>query len=252
MIKFFKHIRQKLLSENKFSKYLIYAIGEIFLVVLGILIALQINNWNEQRKQNNLEQNYLIALKTEFENNLKEANRVIKLNAGLLKNAQELANYTGPATPNISEKKFSELFFGTINAEVQYRPGSGVTNEILSSGKLNVFQNKELKNALASLDGLMLEIRFQEKEELSLMRYELMFLGQDNVSLRKMAYDAYGENFGLDKGRFLDSNLHLLSSKKFDNRLVGFIYTSGFLDERYKKLKAQLQLIISIIDSQIK
>ena len=50
MIKFFRKIRQNLLSENKFSKYLIYAIGEIILVVIGILIALQINNWNESRK----------------------------------------------------------------------------------------------------------------------------------------------------------------------------------------------------------
>ncbi len=50
MIKFFRKIRQKLLSENKFSKYLIYAIGEIILVVIGILIALQINNWNEAKK----------------------------------------------------------------------------------------------------------------------------------------------------------------------------------------------------------
>jgi len=47
MIKFFKKIRQQLLTENKLSKYLIYAIGEIILVVIGILIALQINNWNK-------------------------------------------------------------------------------------------------------------------------------------------------------------------------------------------------------------
>ena len=50
MIKFFRKIRQKLLTENKFSKYLLYAIGEIVLVVIGILIALQINNWNETQK----------------------------------------------------------------------------------------------------------------------------------------------------------------------------------------------------------
>ena len=54
MIKFFRRIRQKLLSENRFSKYLIYAIGEIVLVVIGILIALQINNWNENRKNQKL------------------------------------------------------------------------------------------------------------------------------------------------------------------------------------------------------
>jgi hypothetical protein len=52
MIKFFRRIRQSLLSENKFSKYLFYAIGEIVLVVIGILIALQVNNWNEKRKTN--------------------------------------------------------------------------------------------------------------------------------------------------------------------------------------------------------
>lgn len=50
MIKFFRRIRKTLLTENKFSKYLLYAIGEIVLVVIGILIALQINNWNEQQK----------------------------------------------------------------------------------------------------------------------------------------------------------------------------------------------------------
>jgi hypothetical protein len=48
MIKFFRHIRQSLILENKTGKYLKYAIGEIVLVVIGILIALQINNWNEQ------------------------------------------------------------------------------------------------------------------------------------------------------------------------------------------------------------
>lgn len=52
MIKFFRKIRQQLLSNNKFNKYLLYAIGEIILVVIGILIALQINNWNEERKEN--------------------------------------------------------------------------------------------------------------------------------------------------------------------------------------------------------
>ena len=56
MIKFFRNIRQRLLTENlpaskagNFSKYLIYALGEIVLVVIGILIALSINNWNQER-----------------------------------------------------------------------------------------------------------------------------------------------------------------------------------------------------------
>ena len=51
MIKFFRNIRRRLLRENRFTKYLLYAVGEIILVVIGILIALQINNWNENRKE---------------------------------------------------------------------------------------------------------------------------------------------------------------------------------------------------------
>jgi len=49
MIKFFRHIRQRMIKENRVSKYLLYAIGEIVLVVIGILIALSINNWNQER-----------------------------------------------------------------------------------------------------------------------------------------------------------------------------------------------------------
>lgn len=56
MIKFLRKIRQKMLTENKLSKYLIYAISEIRLVVLGILIALAINNWNENNNDKKMPQ----------------------------------------------------------------------------------------------------------------------------------------------------------------------------------------------------
>ena len=59
MIKFFRKIRHKLLSENKFSKYIIYAIGEIVLVVFGILIALQLNTAKEERNNSRIEIGYL-------------------------------------------------------------------------------------------------------------------------------------------------------------------------------------------------
>jgi len=67
MIKFFRQIRKSLLMENKTSKYLKYAIGEIVLVVFGILIALQINNWNEQRKLKKVELNLLYELQDVLE-----------------------------------------------------------------------------------------------------------------------------------------------------------------------------------------
>lgn len=69
MIKLFRNIRKKLLAEGKTANYLKYAIGEIFLVVIGILIALQINNWNENRKEKTLERKVLIELMKSLENN---------------------------------------------------------------------------------------------------------------------------------------------------------------------------------------
>ncbi|MGB0345965.1 MAG: DUF6090 family protein [Balneolaceae bacterium] len=67
MLKFFRKIRQQLLEENRFTKYLMYAAGEILLVVIGILIALQINNWNESKKTGAEVESLLIALKTDLE-----------------------------------------------------------------------------------------------------------------------------------------------------------------------------------------
>ena len=66
MIKFFRRIRQKLLSDNKISKYLIYALGEIALVMIGILLALQVNNWNQNHKNVNKELAFLQRLQSDI------------------------------------------------------------------------------------------------------------------------------------------------------------------------------------------
>ena len=67
MIKFFHRIRQKLLRDKQFSKYILYAIGEIFLVVIGILIALQINNWNEEVKNQKNEYSFYREILSDLE-----------------------------------------------------------------------------------------------------------------------------------------------------------------------------------------
>ena len=78
MIKFFKKIRKKLLSKNKLSSYLIYATGEIVLVVMGILIALQINNWNEYKKKEQFELSLLKEMKKNLKADLKDIDINIK------------------------------------------------------------------------------------------------------------------------------------------------------------------------------
>ncbi len=76
MIKFFRHIRKDLMEKNKTGKYFKYAIGEIVLVVIGILIALQINNWNEQRKRETLKTSYIVSL---YENLQQDSKRITSI-----------------------------------------------------------------------------------------------------------------------------------------------------------------------------
>ena len=78
MIKFFRKIRQKLLTENKFSKYLLYAIGEIILVVIGILIALQLNSLQVEKKDRKIEKTLLKNVKKDLENDIQEFKNVKK------------------------------------------------------------------------------------------------------------------------------------------------------------------------------
>ena len=84
MIKFFRKIRYDLIGKNKTGKYLKYAIGEIVLVVIGILIALQINNWNENRKAFAKSKNYLTEIYSDLQKDTIEFNKGIGVLNGLI------------------------------------------------------------------------------------------------------------------------------------------------------------------------
>ena len=85
MIKFFRKIRYDLMEKNKTGKYLKYAIGEIVLVVIGILIALQINNWNESRKLESSELNILVEIKENLISSKKELIKVMDYNKNTIR-----------------------------------------------------------------------------------------------------------------------------------------------------------------------
>ena len=98
MIRFFRKARQKLLSQNRVSRYLTYAVGEIFLVTIGILIALQINTWNEDRK----EKNYLLKVYEQIRQDLQADTVKLRISIEDLeaKNARisEIINRSIPVT----------------------------------------------------------------------------------------------------------------------------------------------------------
>ena len=109
MIKFFRQIRYNLMEQNKTSKYLKYAIGEIVLVVIGIMIALQINNWNQQRLENKEEQKALLNLKQDFEYNQYTLDSVSKKTIKNIEQQFLILNHTGNKPKPNSELEFNIL-----------------------------------------------------------------------------------------------------------------------------------------------
>ena len=143
MIKFFRKIRQKLLSENKFSKYLIYAIGEIILVVIGILIALQINNANENKKLRFKETKTLKVIRDGIAKdtaNLNWYREWLSIAENGINKAQiELAK----EQPNDSLGLYLNLALMQIDFKLNRAP-----YESLKSNSPNIISNDSLKNAI--------------------------------------------------------------------------------------------------------
>ncbi len=251
MIKFFRKIRQKLLSENKLSKYLMYAVGEIILVVIGILIALSINNWNENKKLRNSEQQYLRDLQAEFIFNKNELKSIMQLNKSNLEYALIILDNTGPENLKINEAEIGNLLTKSLSNEIQFDPNQGVLNEIINSGKLGVFGSRELKFALSSWSGNLYRVRLQEQELLN-MRSRTIELVRNNANLRKVL-EAELKYFDIKKTKFKEGNLHLLKSVAFEGHMTGVATMSSSLNNSsYLKLGEEIDKILLLIDEEIK
>jgi hypothetical protein len=150
MIKFFRRIRQDLIMENRIGKYFKYAIGEIILVVIGILIALQINNWNSAQKDIDKEQQILMSLKEEFKQNIKELSFDHKVNLGCINAISTLLNFDHKVdfeTRTIDSLMGQASNFSTFDARL------GVINDISSSGNLELIRDSELRYKLNQWTG---------------------------------------------------------------------------------------------------
>ena len=140
------------MEKNKTGKYFKYAIGEIVLVVIGILIALQINNWNENQKLKSIEQNLLEDLQEEVSNNIKDLKRVIGSHENSLAGAQKIDElFNDRQTFNtMSDSTFNSLY-NEMNSHATYKPNRGILNSIISSGQIKNISNEELKYQLSSI-----------------------------------------------------------------------------------------------------
>lgn len=137
------------MQTGKTGKYFKYAIGEIILVVIGILIALQINNWNENRKDSNKETAILNELNKDFKNNLQQFKNVKTVHANSLKNSQKFKIYINHPDLLAVKDSIAKYYFLAFNG-VSYNPSNGIVESLVSSGEYQLIKNDTLRNYLIS------------------------------------------------------------------------------------------------------
>ncbi|WP_432410515.1 DUF6090 family protein [Rasiella sp. SM2506] len=160
MIKFFRKIRQRLVAESKFSKYLLYAIGEIILVVIGILIALQINNWNEGRKENRnlraIYSNLLLDIKADsvsYSINLKELREIDFLHEQLYKTGVKNDITLVFKDPTLIRYL---LYYNPITKENDPFIATKIKNDSIRKEVLTYFRNmKDTDDVYSELEGVI-------------------------------------------------------------------------------------------------
>jgi len=250
MLHFFRRIRQSLLEDNRIRKYLLYALGEIILVVAGILIALAIKNANQNQKDSKVEQQYLIALQDEFQVNIKKLEELDTLLAVQLEAAQEFIQHMGPKKTSLDEERFAGLMANGFRDTYSYLPSSGVLKDLINSGKLGLIKNAELRRVLADWDAQINYIKKLE-EEGEMASYQVVELLRTDGNFRDQMHGAF-DALGTGQSSFKGSNTSLLSSEIFESSVVYFTGVTWRLKNiYYPELKNKMNNVVDIIKSEI-
>jgi hypothetical protein len=247
MIKLFRNIRQNLLNEGKTSKYLKYAFGEIILVVIGILIALQLNNWNQIQGINKQLKNYKTSLLSEIQNDLHELHRLDSINLASTVDIKKYFSYYNKTAVDMDtlHLKAKQLNY-TYNT---FHSNMYSIDELIASGNISLFAQNE-KLAMIKLKKQIELYTFYEKEALKTMQngdskqsdlQDLAFLGGQTLS----------ENPRVKKSRStIDSEYYRSFNNQLSAALNYFQYQDYIYSKRIKPQLLELKKVVSDTDNK--
>lgn len=254
MIKFFRRIRFTLLLEGKTIDYLKYAIGEIFLVVFGILIALQVNNWNESRKTSALEIVYLKRLIHDlsqdtlyYNQRIIKAYKSIENNSKAIKMAYEIQR-------DIKELGDLLILYDYNNESLTIQNDTYL--EMTSAGKLNIIQNEKLKIVITRLYRYSNQAAKQIDDFNNFTRMLLTDLNTSIAILKYYPYPAAKEVFS-SQIMFNDSDWSFINkptSHKFrllENCMLTYINKHKESLNYFIDLKSESKSIINMIEKEL-
>lgn len=252
-MRLFRNVRRRLATDNRALAYSRYALGEILLVVIGILIALQVNNWNEHRKQRLTELHYLANIKSDLEMNIAEIDRYIEMRNSRVASAKAVLEYFN-GKPLVDLDQFNR---DTVNVYTwqKFFQIDNTFQELTSSGNLAIVSSDSIKSNLLDLDNLYKKLKYEEQHfryDSEVMLYEPSYGLVDIYSIIKnYAYQKTngeeGEHVTLSKADFEA----LLKNRKQKNGFAMATYEFPFMNGQLAEMKALSQRIIELIDNEM-
>ena len=231
MLRFFRKIRKDLMEQKNTQKYLLYALGEILLVVIGILIALQIDTWNESKKQQKASRDFITRLQKEVRINIEYAKSEMETEEAQIHAARTILSFfNNPGQEGIRSELDSLIYIILSNNTLEIV--SGTLNEGFNTGNIAIITPDSLRSALYNLPSLIEEIRKQEeidREDVNGHFTEFLYY---NYNYRNMdnRFSPYKGIIGPTKFTEYD-NQGLLDSNAFEN----------MVDNRYWNCMEQLR-----------
>ena len=254
MLKVFRRIRKKSIADRKISNYLLYAIGEIILVVIGILIALAIDNANEQSIKREKEQIYLIGLRDEFETSQTKLKELITFNKQSYEDSKKILVYMVDQENLPDEQELANLLYNALAFDISFNPNNSLLMEMINSGSLKDIGNPRLRILLTNWISNIEDIAKQEMM-LANERDKILDMFRSEENSIKTLYDLTGVSSELEIPLSSDrtSNRNLLKSKEFENNMLMFILTSIKTETlHYNPLMQSIDEILKTIDNEIK
>jgi len=234
-----------MLTENKFSKYLIYAIGEIVLVVIGILIALSINNWNQERIQKLEEQSIVKNIHTEYLQNKAIIKRRIEENELCEAALRQLMNNIGKDEDYLKKQNVDSLLFYAFDPPI-FRPSENTISGLIQSGRLELLQNQELVNLIYNWGRTMKALTDRTTRFTAKLDNEIFPYLSKKYSFKDI--DAYGPLNWKEKSNLKVNKLQIFKEIEFENHTDEFLY--WIADS--KNLFIELDLLIDNILKETK
>lgn len=260
MIRIIRQLRRDLIMSDKTRKYFLYAIGEIALVVIGILIALQINNWNEYRIEREMERDLLIQLKSEYESNLEQLDEKITMRSNMTDAAMRLMAYIDD--PDISNEDSIYTYIDVTLIVPTFDP---IVNDIISSGRIQLIQNNELRSILTRWTSDVVQVTEEEKAWYDFRTQVYAHTLTDHISYRNLVrrnlQTASFSIFQLDRrvetyedigdSKLMPGVNGLLADPDFENDLAFCLYLIELTNSQSMSLRQRIVDILNLIESEI-